>query len=90
YDVDAISDHSMLRSPGVYRTRVKFPGGILNTGFYQIRLGIARHEGTAFDYCEPFTFQISDRGNFGSLNLAGRSRPGVLALLLDWTTEKIA
>jgi lipopolysaccharide transport system ATP-binding protein len=88
-DVDAAPEGVIDRKPGSYRATVTFPGGILNAGVYQIRLGLARYGGDVYDYCEPFVFHLEDRGTFATMGAQGQQRQGILALPLNWQTSAI-
>lgn len=88
-DIDSAPEGIIDRRPGLYSTRVEFPGGVLNAGVYQIRLGLARYGGETFDYCEPFIFQLEDHGTFAAVGAGGRQRQGILSIPLDWDTTEI-
>lgn len=88
-DIDSAPNNLIKRRAGVYCARVEFPGGLLNAGVYQIRLGLARYGGEVFDYCEPFVFQLEDHGTFAATGAGGQQRQGILALPLQWTTREI-
>jgi len=88
-DVDTAPEGIVDRKPGLYRATVTFPGGILNAGVYQIRLGLARYGGDVYDYSEPFVFNLEDHGTFATMGAQGRQRQGILALPLDWQTTAI-
>jgi hypothetical protein len=88
-DLDAAPDGVIDRKPGSYRAMVTFPGGILNAGVYQIRLGLARYGGDVYDYCEPFVFHLDDHGTFAAMGAHGQQRQGILALPLQWQTTEI-
>ncbi len=88
-DIDVAPGGAIDRRPGLYRSTVEFPGGLLNAGAYQIRIGFGRYGGQRYDYREPFLFSLIDRGTFASLGAGGRQRPGVLSLALGWATEPL-
>jgi hypothetical protein len=73
----------------MYRAVVEFPGGLLNAGVYQVRLGLAKYGGEVFDYCEAFVFQLEDHGTFAATGAGGSQRGGVLAIPLQWNTLEI-
>jgi lipopolysaccharide transport system ATP-binding protein len=85
-DIDSAPDGIIDRKPGSYCARVEFPGGLLNAGMYQIRLGLAKYGGEVWDYCEPFVFQLEDHGTFSAMGAGGRKRQGILAIPLKWST----
>ncbi len=88
-DIDAAKNREIDRKPGIYRSIVKFPGGILNAAAYQIRLCIQKYGGTVYDYFEGLDITLIDTGTFASLGIQGKQRPGAIAFLLDWDTKKI-
>lgn len=88
-DIDSAPEGSIDRRPGSYCAKVEFPGGLLNAGVYQIRLGLARYGGEVFDYCEPFIFQLEDHGTFAAAGAGGKQRQGILALPLKWDTTEV-
>jgi len=88
-DIDSAPGGIINREPGLYRSAVTFPGGLLNAGVYQIRLGLAKYGGEAYDYCEPFVFQLDDHGTFAASGAGGQQRQGVLAIPLQWNTTEI-
>ena len=88
-DIDSTPGGVIERRPGAYSTTVQFPGGLLNAGVYQIRLGLAQYGGEVFDYCEPFVFQLDDHGTFAATGAGGQQRRGVLAMPLEWKTTEL-
>ena len=89
YDIDNNLEKVIEREIGIYRININFPGGLLNSGMYQLRFGIARQDGGVFDYKEPFVINLIDTGNFASQGGYGSQRQGVLAMCLDWEMHKI-
>jgi len=89
-DIDVAPGGIIDREPGFYRSIVEFPGGLLNAGAYQIRIGIGRYGGQIYDYCEAFVFYLLDQGSFAAVGAGGQQRPGVLAMPLKWETESIS
>ena len=90
-DIDLAPDQIIDRPAGIYRTQVEIPGGIFNIGTYKIRLATGRYGGTRYDSCEPFVLTLRDGegGTFASMGAQGRARPGVVALPLQWTSQRI-
>lgn len=88
-DIDLAPDQIIDRPEGIYRTSVEIPGGIFNVGTYKIRLATGRYGGGTYDSCEPFVLTLRDEGTFASMGAQGRARPGVVALPLQWTTERV-
>ena len=73
------------RQPSRYLASVRFPGGILNAGFYTYRVAL-RHRGRIETYGYGGYIEIVDDTSFAKV---GGSRAGVVLQLLDWKTEKI-
>jgi lipopolysaccharide transport system ATP-binding protein len=88
-DIDTAPDRIIDRQPGTHRATVTFPGGLLNAGVYQIRLGLAKYSGEVYDYCEPFVFQLNDHGTFAASGADGHQRQGILAIPLQWNTTEL-
>lgn len=88
-DIDTAPAGIVDRQAGLYRCTVTFPGGLLNAGVYQIRLGLAKHGGEVYDYCEPFVFQLNDYGTFAASGAGGHQRQGILAIPLQWDTKEL-
>lgn len=89
-DIDTAPDRIIERHPGMHRSTVTFPGGLLNAGVYQIRLGLAKYSGEVYDYCEPFVFQLDDHGTFAASGAGGHQRQGILAIPLQWNTTELS
>ncbi len=87
-DIDENPDDMAERKVGYYRSVVEFPGGLLNTGTYQITAGIGEHGKKPYDYHEGFVFDLVERSTFTWLEGAGK-RPGIVAFPLKWNTEQI-
>lgn len=88
-DIDATPNGIIDRQPGLHRSTVTLPGGLLNAGVYQIRLGLAKYGGEVYDYCEPFVFQLNDYGTFAATGAGGHQRQGILAIPLQWDTKEL-
>ena len=88
-DIDTAPAGIVDRQAGLHRCTVTFPGGLLNAGVYQIRLGLAKHGGEVYDYCEPFVFQLNDYGTFAASGAGGHQRQGILAIPLQWDTKQL-
>ena len=89
-DIDTSPDGMKRRKAGCYRSVVEFPGGLLNTGTYQISLGIGEHGKEPYDYHEAFVFDLIEHGTFTWLaGTMSQKRPGIIALPLKWKTEKL-
>ncbi len=70
------------RKPGYYKSHVKFPAGLLNTGLYQVRVGMSsKHR--IFHVIEDIHFEIVD--NSGIVVPLGYERKNsLLAIQLPW------
>jgi lipopolysaccharide transport system ATP-binding protein len=88
-DSDAPQHDLHRRSPGTYVSSALFPGGLLNSGTYQIRVGIGKYGGVVYDHQEAFVFNLHDFGSFAAAGQGGRQRPGILAIPLEWESNKI-
>jgi len=75
-----------VRSPGEYRTQVRFPGGMLNAGSYQYRAALTTGSGVIRDSKEGAYFEVFDDTDL-TLNTGG-SRPGTLLMRLPWTEQR--
>jgi lipopolysaccharide transport system ATP-binding protein len=70
------------RKPGRYRASVQFPGKLLNTGKYRIRVGISSRF-SIYDVVENVTFEVEDR--VGIVQVIGRKRKNsLLSVQLPW------
>jgi lipopolysaccharide transport system ATP-binding protein len=88
-DVDAAHEGIVDRKVGRYRTLIEYPGGLLNAGFYKLRVSSGRYGGPIYDHREAFVFTLADLGTFAAMGAQGRQRPGVLSLPLEWRTEEL-
>ncbi|MBT5758779.1 MAG: ABC transporter ATP-binding protein [Candidatus Marinimicrobia bacterium] len=88
-DTDSISENNFTRKIGKYKTKITFPGGLLNAGHYKLRVAAAEFNGESYDHLTPFSFELLDLGTFASGSQYGRQRPGILAPLLKWDTVEI-
>ena len=81
---------SLTKFAGTYRTRVRFPGNILNVGAYEIHIGLTKNIKPSIDSQKGPSFDIIDysTGNFRS-NIPPHKR-GVLSLKLNWETQPIS
>ena len=72
---------------GNYVTILTFPGGLINVGTYQTRIGITKNIKPSIDKREGPSFDIVDniKGNFRSAITPYKR--GVLSIGLDWHTE---
>jgi lipopolysaccharide transport system ATP-binding protein len=89
-DIDGAPERIISRDAGRYRTVVEFPGGLFNAGTYQIRVGIGRYGGEIYDYSDGFVFHLHDNGSFATAGSGGHQRPGLLAMPLQWNSQRVA
>lgn len=94
YDTDAASDRFELRQPGHYRTRVTLPTPLLKAGQYTVDASagvtFGRTSKSMHRVTNALTFDVELLSKSGSLSSYAASRPGKLALELDWSLESIA
>lgn len=75
------------REAGLYKSRVRIPKQILNTGRYRIRVGISSRF-TIYDVVENVTFEVVD--NVGIVQFMGWDRKGSLSgVQLPWDVERV-
>jgi lipopolysaccharide transport system ATP-binding protein len=76
------------RELGYYRTSVRIPRNILNTGGYRLRVGMSSRY-TIHDVVENVVFNVVD--HVGIVQFMGFDRKGsLLGLQLPWSIEKMA
>ncbi len=73
------------RAPGLYRTHVTIPGGLLNKGMYHVRIAAAIPRGQAFDNIEALSFSLVDTGD----HTLRSHRGGYLLPTWPWTQVRI-
>ena len=80
---------SPIKTAGIYKTNLKFPGKILSVGTYETHLGITKNIRPSIDKKKGPCFQIIDhsQGNFRA-SIAPHKR-GVLSLKLNWYSQKL-
>jgi len=76
----------VVRPPGRYVTRIRFPGGILNEGVYQFRVVIGKRRGIEHDAKTGSYFEIEDMSDY--TNSCFGKRNGVLLFPLMWSESK--
>lgn len=75
-----------VRSPGYYSSRVEIPGRLLNTGLYQVRVGVSTRS-QIYDVIEDVSFEVQD--SVGITQALGYERKGsLLALQLPWAVAR--
>ena len=87
---DAELEWSRLESrrPGYYASRVEFPADLLNTGLYQVRVGMSS-KFKVYDVIEDVNFEVVD--NIGIIIPLGQERkPSVLGMRLAWTARHVS
>lgn len=88
-DVDGHPDGSVDRAMGIYRATFHYPGSLFNAGVYKLRIATGRYPSTKYDYCEPFVFELYDRGSFAAVGAQGKQRQGVVSMVLDVDTQRL-
>jgi lipopolysaccharide transport system ATP-binding protein len=73
------------RQPGQYITRVRFPGSVLNEGYYRFRAIIGKRRGVKHDDRASGYFEIEDTSDYS--NSAMGKRNGTLLLPLGWEEQ---
>lgn len=81
-DRDARAGQFLPHEPGRYVATVQFPGGILNTGTYVIRVGVSARNDRTLDHQYGFQITLHDRGTF--VSTLGKQRLGLLLMNLPW------
>jgi lipopolysaccharide transport system ATP-binding protein len=75
------------RKPGYYKSRVEIPQDLLNTGLYQVRVGMSANF-KIFDVIEDVTFEITD--SVGIMVPLGQERKSsLLAVRLPWRASLV-
>lgn len=74
---------------GTYKAVIQFPGNLLNSSSYTIRVGIGIIGGETLDHQECFLIHLYDSGSFGAISSEGRQRLGLLLLQLPWEIVKV-
>lgn len=76
-----------MREPGHYRSTIRFPASLLNTGTYSVRVGISSRF-SIYSVVEGIRFEVLD--NVGIIQMLGQSRkPSLSALQLPWEIERV-
>jgi lipopolysaccharide transport system ATP-binding protein len=82
-DTDLEPELLVERKQGTYRVRLQVPTLSLNTGKYNISIGLGIVNGEIFHRVNALTFEIVDVGDFGSGKESGR-RKGLLLVQNRW------
>jgi len=64
-------DH--VRKPGRYKTRIQFPGNILNEGLYQFRVVFGKRRGFHHEERAGFSFEIEDWNDYTNSSFGKRN-----------------
>lgn len=76
------------RKPGLYVSKVEFPGGILNSGMYRAGIGLSKLRVAPFDKQSTSNFEIISYDTLTSYQIAlPAKKRGLLAIPPKWTTE---
>lgn len=87
-DVDTSKDGILERKPGLYRSIVEFPGGILNVGNYYARIGLHATHKIVADHGDSPQFELLDVGDVGNYQTSkAASKRGLLAMPLKWDVQ---
>ncbi len=78
---------NQVKYPGVYLTTLTFPGGLINIGTYQIRIGITKNIKPSIDKQEGPNFDILDTINGDFRAAISPHKRGILSIGLKWETE---
>lgn len=74
--------------PGRYLARMRFPGGLLNSGHHTFRMEIRPESGFSYDYKFGGGFEILDDTDYAGL-MPGGFRNGALLQRLEWAEERL-
>ena len=82
---DTDTNPSLLneRLPNRYLVKVRLPTSLLNTGTYNIAIGLGVPGVESFDRQEALSFTLHDAGDFGTLK-EGSRRAGLLLIETPW------
>lgn len=86
---DVMRECLSLQTGDIWQAEVEFPGNLLNSGSYKIRVGVAslNQPATSNDWYWPFVFRINNLGDFSSY--IGTSYSGVMLLSLPWKVRQV-
>jgi lipopolysaccharide transport system ATP-binding protein len=84
-DFDQDKTRLRMREPGIYTSSVTVPGYILNSGIFQLVIGISMPGKVIYDRQEVTQFEIFDSGSFVVEGGGELRRNSVLLLPLRWT-----
>jgi lipopolysaccharide transport system ATP-binding protein len=87
-DVDTNPELRQQRPKGRYRTAVRFPGALLNAGYYTIVVGILKLDPLESYYrTQDITFAIVHETSEGMEEFGARG--GAIKMLLDWKLHQV-
>jgi hypothetical protein len=78
----------LVREPGCYKTKIRFPGNILNAGAYQFRMVFGKRQGDKYDERAGFSFEIEDWNDYTNSSFGKRN--GMLLMPIAWSQTKVA
>lgn len=86
---DAVRECLSLQAGEIWQAEVEFPGNLLNSGSYKIRIGVAslNQPATRNDWYWSFVFRVNNLGDFSSY--IGTNYSGVLLLSLPWKVQQV-
>lgn len=76
-----------VREPGRYKTKIRFPGNILNEGLYQFRVVFGKRHGVQYEERAGFSFEIEDWNDYTNSSFGKRN--GTLLMPLVWSEINI-
>jgi len=88
YNKNKYGNEEVKKDKGTYRVLIEIPGYLLNSGKYQITVGLAYGSNWYELIKDPIIFELFDSDSSHALK-AGRSA-GLLGILLNWNEKKIS
>ena len=85
---DSSTSFPVRHEPGRYQASMRFPGGILNSGYHTFRMEIRPANGVSCDYRHGGILEIIDDTDYGTL-MPGGYRAGAILQRLEWIDEKV-
>ncbi len=74
-----------VRAPGYYRSRIEFPAGLLNTGIYQVRIGMSTRF-RIMDVIEDISFEVQDSVGI-TIPLGYERKNSLFAMQIPWEVQ---
>ena len=90
FDTDAVEGNAKNRVPGKYKSQIFIPAPLLKPGRYTITLNTGITNQTTYQRLEEImTFDVDILSKPSSLLSFARKRPGIIATVLPWHTERL-